>query len=54
MAAWTVNDHIEKQFEAFKKGFLRVVTGDMIKVNTLLFSYFLQKSYKKSSVDQIL
>lgn len=32
MANWIVNVHIEKQFDAFKKGFYRVVTGDMIKL----------------------
>jgi hypothetical protein len=32
MANWVVNEHIKKQFDAFKKGFYRVVTGDMIKL----------------------
>lgn len=32
ISEWVVNKHIEKQFGAFKKGFYRVVTGDMIKV----------------------
>lgn len=31
-ANWIVNDSVEKQFLAFKKGFYRVVTGDMIKL----------------------
>lgn len=32
ISEWMVNKHIEKQFNAFKKGFYRVVTGDMIKL----------------------
>ena len=32
MSEWVVNKHISNQFDAFKKGFYRVVTGDMIKL----------------------
>lgn len=32
MSEWFVNKHVEKQFNAFKKGFYRVVTGDMIRL----------------------
>lgn len=51
MAEWVVNKHIEKQFNAFKKGFHRVVTGDIIRVRLILLSYFQQKNLRQLSVD---
>ena len=37
---WLINKSIEKQFKAFKRGFYRVVTGNVIKVNLLLIQLF--------------
>lgn len=37
---WLINKSIEKQFKAFKRGFYRVVTGNVIKVNDLVIQLF--------------
>ena len=49
---WLVKDHVDRQFQAFKKGFYRVVTGDMIKVTQSLFSCYQHKSWRRLSVEK--
>lgn len=38
---WLVNKSIDKQFKAFRRGFYRVVTGNIIKVSAIVTQVFL-------------
>ena len=37
---WILNKSIEKQFKSFRRGFYKVVTGNMIKVSRLIIQLF--------------